>query len=145
MISINQTSGSFMKRYSKIFFLILPLLFAAGVAKSIAIPPVSGSHYICNRVHFSVACSASSMNGNKPTSTHQFLLFRNGVDQKSTIHSYAVYKSSSLLPVVITDAASINPGRVKHILSFSHLHVQQQEFLSSYSYHAPPPPLKYKS
>jgi hypothetical protein len=127
-----------MKKYCKIFFFLF-FITSFGITAKCAdannsLPP---SH-LTNSPSILHSCSALSMNGNKPTTTHQLLLFRNGVDEKGILLSYYPYKNSASFSAIITDNYSINSGRIKYVLTFSDLLILPPEFLSSSSFRSPP-------
>ena len=126
-----------MKRHFKIFFLLLSLLSVGSIAKCAG----SANHLsrnLINYPHISYAASVAGMNGNRPTSERQLLLFRNGVDEKGILFSPSISQPSSLCLTSIPDIFLLNSGKVRFILTFSTFLALPPEFLSSSSFRSPP-------
>jgi hypothetical protein len=127
-----------MKRHIKIFFLLFSLFSAGIFTKSIA----AGNHHHTNSLINSSgilhACPTTGMNGNRPSSGPQLLLFRNGVDEKGILFSPKTCKQTTLCLTQIPDTFLVNTGKVKYILSFSEFLFLPPEFLSSSLFRSPP-------
>lgn len=127
-----------MVRYFKIIFFLITLLGLSSTAKCAAIGNNVSSQLLVNKPHLSHACSISSMKGNVPNQNHNLLLFRNGLDEKGFVLSQFVCNNAICISVILTDKFKVNTGLVKYVLTFSHYLTIPPEFLSSFSYHAPP-------
>ena len=126
-----------MKRYFKIFFLILPVLFLCSMnckapkkffdSRSVSIISFSGH-----------ATPVSSMNENNPSKKEVVLLFRNGIEGKHIMDYCAAGMYSYYCNHQLADRASLNSAKMKYALSFCRFNVAEAEFLSSFSFRPPP-------
>jgi hypothetical protein len=133
-----QTHPAPMKRYCNLFIFIFFFLFLSNTAKYTSAVSVSGVSQLSIIPNQSNACSHTSMQEKKPHSEYVVILFRNGIEGKSVALSYKANVQSLDIGSSLTDVSLINPGKVKYILSFSDFLVLQPEFLSAFSFHAPP-------
>ena len=127
-----------MARNFKIVFFLITLLGLSSTAKCTVVENNVSLQLLVNKPHLSHACSISSMKGNVPNQNHNLLLFRNGLDEKGFVLSQVICNTAICIDVILTDKFKVNTGLVKYVLALSHYLTIPPEFLSSFSYHAPP-------
>jgi hypothetical protein len=124
-----------MKKYCNIFFLLFSLICLGNKAKCASAANPFNS-YILHSSAF--ALHAASMDGNSPHKKQTLILFRNGIEEKNISYSSLFISPSSFILECAAVTSKINPVRIKYVLSFSHFLIIEPEFLSSFSFRAPP-------
>jgi hypothetical protein len=127
-----------MKRFSSLFLILFSVLFLRNTAEGANADRTAHSFH-ANVAHHKIfhASPKASMENKKPVKGYTAILFRLGIEGKSIAITYKAHPRTLDIDNVLKDV-TVNSSWLKHILLFSGSIVLQPEFISAFSFHAPP-------